>query len=132
MLKALKNCLLILSSIILLSTSSYAVTREEFQHQQEDNIVKFCEDFEVTRQANRNSIFTTLFRIPSHYECGLTAFYALHKVMYIMDTMDRTSKEAADFEKLLYKYYIEEYDTYNYIAIHLEYEKYLEEKKISE
>ena len=132
MLKALKSCLIILSSIILLSTSVNAMTSQKFLYKHEDIIVKMCEDSEVRLQAVRNSMFGNLFRIPNHYECGLTSFYALHKVIEIMITIDRSSDDYEVFDVLMIKHYIEEYKTYNFIAIHLEFEKYLKEKKTSE
>ena len=124
MLKALKSCLIILSSIILLSTNSYAITKKEFLHTQEDNIIKLCEDFNDKRQATlKNNPFA------GRYECGLTAFYALHKVMEIITTTERGSDDREFLEELMVKYYIDEYETYNFIYIHLDFERYLEEGK---
>ena len=129
MLKALKSCLIILSSIILLSTSAYALTSTEFLHKQEDNIVKMCEDLEAKRQAvSKDNPFVFLFRRPGHYECGITGFYALHQVIKIILSVEKDTDDYKFLNKLLTKYYIEDYETYNFMYIHLDFERYLEEK----
>ena len=125
MLRALQSCLIILSSIILLSTSSYALTSMEFLLAQEDIIVELCEDFEARREVtNENSPFMHF----SRYECGLTLFYALRKVTRLILTIEKDTDDYRFLSELLVAYYIEKYDTYNFIAIHLDFEEYLEEK----
>lgn len=129
MLRALQNCLIILSSIILLSTSSYAVTSREFMYNHEDKIVKSCEDFNTEKLASRkDNPFVNFFRVPSRYECGLVSFYALHKVIQILMTTERDSDDWKFLEKLMTKYYNPKYETFNFVLIHLDFERYLEEK----
>ena len=129
MLRALRSCLIILSSIVLLSTSSYALTSTEFLYAQEDLIIDMCEDFEAKKQnIIRDNPFVSLFKLPAHYECSLTSFYALHKVTRLILLVKRGTDDHRFLSKLLTEYYIEEYDTYDFIAIHLEFEEYLEEK----
>jgi len=122
MLKVLLSCLLILSSIL----SAHAMTRQEFIDKHEAAIIELCENFEIKRMANRDNPFAAFMMIPARYECGITSFYALHKVMELMETLDRTSEDWLVFVDLINANIIEEYDTYNFITIHLEFEAYLE------
>lgn len=128
MLRALQSCLIILSSIILLSTSAYAITRQEFLYQQENNIIKLCEDAELLLQKQRAVPFAHYLGLPAHYECGITGFYALRKVVELITTVDRGSDDYKVLGDLMEKNYIEEYETYDFIVIHLDFERYLEEK----
>jgi len=129
MLRALQSCLIILSSIILLSTSSYAITSTEFMYDHEDKIVKSCEDFNTERLAiGKDNPFVNFFGVPARYECGLVSFYALHKVIQILMTTEKDSDDWEFLEKLMTKYYIPKYETFNFVLIHLDFERYLEEK----
>lgn len=128
MLKALQSCLIILSSIILLSTSSYAITSTEFMYAHEDKIVKICEEVEVKLALQRDTVFAQYFELPGRYECGIIGFYALHKVIKILMTTEKSSDDWKFLEKLMTKYFIPKYETFDFVLIHLDFERYLEEK----
>lgn len=128
MLKALKSWLVLLSSIVLLSTSAYAITSRAFLYEHENKIVEICKGFEDRVQDQRNSPFSSWLALPSRYECPITSFYGLHKVIEIITTIDKNSPDYKVLNDLLIKHYMENHDTYDFITIHLEFEKYLEEK----
>ncbi len=116
-------------SIILLATNVYAMTKTEFLHEHEAAIVELCEDFEAERVASRDNPLARFMMIPGRYECGLTSLYGLHKVMMFMEIVDRDSNDWEVLMELMKTNLIKEYETYDFIAIHLEFETYLEEKK---
>ena len=127
MLKALKN-FLVICSIVLLSTSAYSMTRQEFIDKHEAAIIEKCEDARPDMDSDYNDMLRRFFRVPGRFECPLTNLYAMHKVMELMETLDRRSEGWPIFVELMETSVIKEYDTFDFIAIHQGYEAYLEGK----
>jgi hypothetical protein len=100
----------------------------EWYEDQLDKIVEMCEsDWEISKD---ESEVLSRFRMPhkTHYECGLHQFYALHKVLDIMVSLEEGSEDLKVFKELEDRYYDEEFDTYDYKSIHLEFEEYMRNK----
>jgi hypothetical protein len=108
--------------ILLLSTSAYAVNKHDWISAQQNNIVDACKD-------GHEDIFEDVFWTAS--ECALVEFHALHNVIKFIDSLDRKSKDYAVFSKIMQKHILEEFNTFDFMAAHLEFEKYLEEKAAS-
>lgn len=107
--------LLIVCSIVLLFTNVWAQTPQEFIELLEDNIIRACEGSFQKETAEL-------------YECTLTEFYALRRVMGFLLTIDRESEDWGVLIHLLGKYELGEYKTFDFVSIHLAFEKYLKEK----
>jgi len=118
MLKALLNCLVILGSIILLSTSVHAESREEFISRNEDRMITLCEDI----YGDSGAV----------YGCLMTEYYAMRKVTLILITMQQSGDDWDFLISLFEEHKWPEYDTYDFMAIHLSFEEYLEEKETCE
>jgi len=121
-----------LFSIILLSSSVYGLTRHEFIDMHEARIIERCEDENITWEPFRNNEMAVLMlKIPWRYECGLLQFYALRKNvqhMMNMSNMDDDKDAWKAFENIMEENYIEEFDTYDFVAANLAYEKWLEDQ----
>ncbi len=120
MLKALLSCLIILGSIVLLSNSVYAETQQEYIDRHQDNLIILCED-------GYGEMADYLV-----YQCIMTEFYGLHNVVNIILTMKRAGEDWDFLIGLFTEYKWPAYDTYDFMAIHLYFEEYLEEKKACE
>ncbi len=114
MLKALLNYLVILGSIILLSTSAHAVSREEYISHHENSMITLCGDIYGDRDGT--------------YGCLITEYYAIRKVSEIIVTMQRSGDDWEFLVDLFTEHKWPEYETYDFMAIHLDFEEYLEEK----
>lgn len=114
MLKALKSCLVLLSSIILLSTIVHAASREEYIRQHEDRMIDLCWDIYGARDGT--------------YGCLITEYYAIRKVAEILTTMRPPGEDWDILNDLFTENYWPEYDTYDFMVIHLDFEEYIEEK----
>ena len=129
MLKIFKSCLIVLGSIILLHSSVYSMTPGEYIGISEDRTIERCEseqekyNFMKSFAPNMDSAW-----FPNIYECVLPQFYAIRKnVQYQMRT-PRGTDDWNMYMKLYEKYSLEEFQTYDFVAIHLEMEAYLEGK----
>jgi hypothetical protein len=118
MLKVLKSCLVLLSSIILLSTSVHAASREEYISYHEDRMIDLCCDI----YGDRDGV----------YGCLITEYFAIRKVSEILTTMRPPGEDWDILSGLFIENYWPEYDTYDFMVIHLEFEEYLEGKENSE
>ena len=117
MLKALLSCLIILSSIILLSNSVYATSPENFITVHQDSLIYLCED-------GYGEMGTAIL-----FECMITEFYGLHQVTNILMVIERSGKDWDFFVSLFEKYKRALHGTYDFMAIHLDFEEYLEKKE---
>jgi hypothetical protein len=118
MLKALKSCLVLLSSIIILSTSVHAVSREEYISHHENSMITLCEDI----YGDRDGV----------YGCLITEYYAIRKVSGILITMRRSGDDWDFLVDLFTENSWPEYETFDFMVIHLGFEEYLEEKEARE
>jgi len=108
--------IMIVISVLLISTSAYAISPEEFIEIQENNIIALCED---GYEGFGNNLL---------YECIVTEFYGLKKVVMLLLTLDRQSEDWVVLTGLFDEYAWKDFNTYDFMAIHLEFENYLEEK----
>jgi len=115
MLKALLSCLIILGSIILLSTSAHAVSRGEYISYHEDRMITLCEDMFGDRDGT--------------YGCLITEYYAIRKVSKILITIRQSGDDWDFLVDLFTEHKWPEYGTYDFMAIHLDFEEYLEKKE---
>jgi len=108
----------IIISVMLISTSVYAMTKEEFVEIQQNNIIVLCDD--------------AYGELPSNllYECMLTEFYGLYKVVHLLATADFNSEDGKFLNNLMKEYEWKDFETFDFMAIHLEYEIYLKEKEL--
>ena len=118
MLKALKSCLVLLSSIVLLVTSADAISREEYISRHEDRMITLCEDIYGEGGAT--------------YGCLISEYYAMRRVTYMFITMKQSGEDWDFLVSLFETHKWPEYHTYDFMAIHLDFEKYLEEKEACE
>jgi hypothetical protein len=98
-----------LISIVLLYSSVYAITHQQYKENHEARIEDMCED---------------------DYECALTQLYGLNKVidiiMYAQQMGGKTSEEGKFLDELLDRHYIADYDTFDFMSVHIDFEEYLE------
>ena len=113
MFQVLKSCLLI-CSIILLTTNTHAVSRGEYINHHEDRMITLCEDIYGEGGAT--------------YGCLMTEYYAIRKVSAILITIRKSGEDWDFLVDLFAEHKWPEYDTYDFMAIHLDFENYLEEK----
>jgi len=108
------------------------MSSDDFLHLHEDRIQKMCEDRtqEVFGDglSGMNNPFRSFFKLSGKFECGLTQFHALHKVIDLLLTIDRSSEDWKVFAKIMDENIIDDYETFDFMNIHLEYLAYLEEK----
>ena len=121
------KALYIIISMVLLSSSAYAMSADDFLRIHETRLQELCEDNQINASELDNP-FRNLFDLPGRFECGLTQYYALHKVIDLLVTIDRESEDWKVFYKIMNENFIEEYETFDFMNIHLEYLAYLEEK----
>ena len=115
MLRVLKYFLIVCMVVCSISTSAYAVSRESYIAQHEDRMVILCEDIYGEGGAT--------------YGCLMTEYYAIRKVAEIIVTMQRSGDDWEFLVDLFTEHKWPEYDTYDFMAIHLDFEEYLEEKE---
>ena len=115
-------------SLILLTSSAYAITREEFVDMHDARIIERCEDENITwDHYRRNEMAIRMLRIPRRYECGLVQLYALRKnAQHQIDINDEDAWKV--FSGIMEENYIEEFDTYDFEAVNIAYEKWLEDQ----
>jgi hypothetical protein len=101
--------LIVIFSIVLLYSSGYAMSWQQYQKAHEDRIETMCE---------------------GDYECALTQLYGLHKVidivMYAQQMGGKTSEEGKFLDELMDRHYIKDFDTFDFVSIHIDFEEYLE------
>jgi len=107
--------IVVIIGVILISTSGYTMTTRGFIAEQQDNLTALCED-------GYGQTLPSLL-----YECMLTEFYGLNRVIRLLAKVDRESDDWTALVDLLEEYRWEDYNTYDFMAIHLEFEKYLEQ-----
>jgi len=114
----LKKSLVVCIIVLLMSANVYAITRQEFLDVHQDNLINACEDGYGE------------MGIGILYDCILEEFYGLHNVMYLIDTLDKDSEDWKKLMELLEEYDWGDYDTFDFMAVHLEFEIYLENKDL--
>lgn len=127
--KLLKTVTLI--SLVLFSTNIFAMTIQEFVEESEAAIKTRCDaSYEKIQKFTKgNPLAQRLFGI-SKYECPVTQLYALRKVV---DAIIYTNE--ADYKILLDimdKHFYEDYQTYDFVAVHLEWEEYLNQPELGQ
>jgi len=101
--------------ILLISITSYAfITEEEFKEMHRNRLINLCED-----NTGENSLF-----------CVMAEFYGLGHIVNYLQTLDRKSEDWKVFDTISRKYFIKRYNTYDFMAIDLEFKAYLQEKEI--
>ena len=110
--------IVIIISMLLMSTGVYATTPHEFIEVQQNNIILLCEDGYAGMPNNLL------------YECMLTEFYGLHKVVNLLIDMDFGSEDGKFLNNLMIEYEWKDFETFDFMAIHLDYEIYLKEKEL--
>ena len=114
-------------SIVLLSTSAYAMTREEFMNMHEAKIIERCESENAKYDGFReNPMMAAMLQLPWRYECGLVQFYALRKNVQHQIDIGNDADAWEVFKSAMDENYIEEFDTYDFEAANLAYEEWLE------
>ena len=113
----LKILLTVLVSMILVFTNVHATSRLEFLRQHENSLVKVCESIYSEHQT------------ASLYGCMLSEFYGLHKVLNILIMLDRNSEDWKVFRDIMQKYHLPDFETYDFMAVHLDFTEYLEGKE---
>ncbi len=114
----MKKSLTICIIVLLMSANVYAITRQEFLEMHENNLISACED-------SYGEMGTAAL-----YDCILEKFYGLHSFMTLVETVDKDSEDWKRLMELVEEYELEGYDTHDFMAIHLEFEIYLENKDL--
>jgi len=121
--KLLKAVTLI--SILLFSSMCFAITAGEFIEIHQDRIIEQCEAEDEKFAPMRNSPIGAFMRFPNIYECILPQFYAIRKnVDHQLNTED--PDDWKKFTEIMEANYNEVYDTWDFVAVNLEFEAYLE------
>jgi hypothetical protein len=136
MLKALRFCLidfLVICSIISIAFSvsiCSAMTLQEYMTKHETGIEAMCEYKWVKVKDHVEKDLYGLMAFPGHYECGLTQFYALNRVVDIVLSLQQGSDEEGSnfFDELLDRHHVVGLDTYDFVAIHIDWEEYMENR----
>ena len=124
MLKVSRYFLIVLIVCSAVCSNVYAMSAEDFLYTHEWRIQDMCE----AQQINADSPFRGFLQFPGRFECGLTQFHALHKVIDLLLTIDRSSEDWKVFTKIMDENIIDDYETFDFMNIHLEYLAYLEAK----
>jgi len=108
---------IIISIILLMASTVYAETAISFRDEHYNKLIILCED------GYRDKSTSEL------YECILNEFYGLNKVI---DYLVETERDTEDWNVLMELFYEhswwDSYETYDFMAIHLDFEEYLEGK----
>ena len=103
--------------LILLSGVSWSASEKDFRESNRDNLIAICEYGYAD------------YGTGALFECILTEFYGLDKVI---DHIIETKRDTEDWDVLMNimeNNYKKEFDTYDFMAIDLDFREYLKEKK---
>ena len=120
--------MVMLISLVLFSTSVLAMTVDDYRHKHEVALTQYCEDdWEAIEKMDARDAYN-LIDFPSHYECGLTQFYALHSIIEYQLYIDRQSEDWGVLMEIMEQNYLEDFDTYDFVNIDIQFGYYLEDK----
>ena len=110
----------VVCSIVLFSSSVSALSKREWIAHQERQIKLMCDDGYTGAYENLPYFFRQDH--PGKYECPISSLFGLKKILYLLEAVDKDSMEWLILQEMMDKYYIKEFDTFDFKAVHQNYE----------
>lgn len=116
-LKMAMSSIVVLLLLVSTVNSAEVISEEQFREQHRNQIIKFCEYGYLNKDKSEL------------YYCILAEFYALEKVIDHVQEISRESEDWNAFVEILEANYYMQFQTYDFMAVDLDFEEYLQEKE---